>query len=279
MSTPPVLTPRPVNAFVQLWADATSSVLQQITSAAAYPIIAGGSEGMPASAAEDVQLTVTATGTARGEMNLRLPAPTAIDLVKVFTQNPDVAGPAPSADDRAALEELFRQIAGHVVTSARPKGLDIQLTTVLGEAPTWSPGASGWLQSGEGTPQQVQIEWKLSSALVTALVTTWQEQEGVKTAPPPEVKPAPVPKVENLPSKLDLLMDVELDVMLRFGGRIILLKEILDLGPGSVLELDRDIQDEADLYLDGKLVARGEVVSIEGDFGLRVTEVLAGRGL
>lgn len=70
-------------------------------------------------------------------------------------------------------------------------------------------------------------------------------------------------------------MDVELDVMLRFGGRSILLKEILELGAGSVLELDRDIQDEADLFLDGRLIARGEVVAVEGHFGLRITQILA----
>ncbi|HUK49005.1 MAG TPA: flagellar motor switch protein FliN [Terriglobales bacterium] len=278
MSTPPVTTPRPVSAFIQLWADAASTVLQQIVSAA-YPITVAPAEEMPASAAGDVQLTITATGTARGEMSLRVPAPTAIELAKVFTANPDVPGPEPSADDRAALEELFRQFAGHVVTSARPKGLEIQLTTALGETPTWSPGASGCLRSGAGAPQQLQIEWKLSSALATALVTTWQEPEAAKPAPPPEIKKeVKATKDANLPSKLDLLMDVELDVTLRFGGRNLLLKEILDLGPGSVLELDRDIQDEADLYLDGKLIARGEVVSIEGNFGLRVTEVLAARG-
>ena len=71
-----------------------------------------------------------------------------------------------------------------------------------------------------------------------------------------------------------MLMDVELDVILRFGGRNILLKEILDLGPGSVVELDRTIQDSADLLLDGRVVARGEVVVVERNFGIRITEVL-----
>lgn len=282
MSTPPVPSPRPVNAFVQLWADAASAVLAQIASAP-YPMQVAPAEGMPEAVAGDVHLTITASGTARGEMCLRLPASTALDLVRIFTGNPDVAGPEPSADDRAAIEELFRQIAGHVVTAARPKGLDIQLTTVLGEAPTWSPGASGRIRSGEGAPHVSQFEWKLSSALATALVTTWQDPEAAKPAAVPEVT-VPQPKdtkrskEAKLPSKFGLLMDVELEVMLSFGGRNILLKEILELGPGSVLELDRDIQDEADLFLDGKLIARGEVVAVEGNFGLRVTEVLAEQG-
>lgn len=282
MSTPPVPPVGPVNNFIQLWSDAVSTVMQQIASTP-YPMQPLPDENMPAAAAGDVQLTVTAAGAVRGEMNLRIPAATVLEWVKMFTANPDIAGPEPTADDRAALEELIRQIAGHVVTNARPKGLEIQLTTVLGEAPTWSPGASGWICSPPGVGKPAQMEWKLSSALATALTTSWLEPEAAKSAPAsataaesaPPARETKSAKHVPLPSKFDLLLDVELEVVLRFGGRNILLRDILDLGPGSVLELDRDIQDDADLYLDGKLIAHGEVVAVEGNFGLRVTQVLA----
>ncbi|MBZ5706027.1 MAG: flagellar motor switch protein FliN [Acidobacteriia bacterium] len=75
--------------------------------------------------------------------------------------------------------------------------------------------------------------------------------------------------------KLDLLMDVELDLTLRFGGRRMLLREILELSAGSVVELDRQVQEPADLLLDGRLIARGEVVVVDGSYGLRVTELVA----
>ena len=76
---------------------------------------------------------------------------------------------------------------------------------------------------------------------------------------------------------LELLMDVQLNVTIRFGGCDVLLKTILELGPGSVLELDREINEPADLLLDGRVIARGEVVAVNGSFGLRVTEVCAGQ--
>jgi flagellar motor switch protein FliN len=72
---------------------------------------------------------------------------------------------------------------------------------------------------------------------------------------------------------LDLLLDVELEAALRFGGREMPLGEILDLGPGDVVQLDRHINDPVDLIVGDKIVARGEVVLINGNFGLRVTEV------
>jgi flagellar motor switch protein FliN/FliY len=68
-------------------------------------------------------------------------------------------------------------------------------------------------------------------------------------------------------------MDVELNVSLRFGQRQLPLREVLDLGSGSVIELDRMADEPVELYLDGKLIARGEAVVVDGNYGLRVTEI------
>jgi flagellar motor switch protein FliN/FliY len=76
---------------------------------------------------------------------------------------------------------------------------------------------------------------------------------------------------------VQLLLDVELDASLRFGCREMPLGEILDLGPGDVVQLDRHISDPVDLIVGDKIVARGEVVLINGNFALRVIEVAAPR--
>lgn len=85
-------------------------------------------------------------------------------------------------------------------------------------------------------------------------------------APPPPVAPA-------LSPGLELLLDVELDASLRFGCRELPLGEILELGPGDIVQLDRHVADPVDLLVGDKIVARGEVVLVNGNFGLRVTEV------
>ncbi len=72
---------------------------------------------------------------------------------------------------------------------------------------------------------------------------------------------------------LKLVMDVELNVSLRFGQRQLPLREVLDLASGSVIELDRMADEPVELYLDGKLIARGEAVVVDGNYGLRVTEI------
>ena len=76
---------------------------------------------------------------------------------------------------------------------------------------------------------------------------------------------------------VELLLDVELEATLRFGCREMPLGEILELGPGDVVQLDRHVADPVDLIVGDKIVARGEVVLVNGNFGLRVTEVAAPR--
>ena len=73
----------------------------------------------------------------------------------------------------------------------------------------------------------------------------------------------------------DLLMEIELDATLQFGSRELQLKEVLAFGLGDVLELDRHVNEPVDLVVGDRIVARGEVVIVEGNFALLVTEVAA----
>src|ERR1700679_1984782 len=73
--------------------------------------------------------------------------------------------------------------------------------------------------------------------------------------------------------KFDLLLDVDVSLTLRFGQRMLTLREILDLTSGSIVELDREVQEPADLLLGDKLIARGQVVIVDGNYGIRITEV------
>jgi flagellar motor switch protein FliN len=72
---------------------------------------------------------------------------------------------------------------------------------------------------------------------------------------------------------LDLLMDVELPVSISFGKTELPLKEVLRLTTGSIVELNRGITEPVELLVNHRLVARGEVVVIEGNYALRIQEI------
>lgn len=73
---------------------------------------------------------------------------------------------------------------------------------------------------------------------------------------------------------LRLLAEVQVELAVELGRVKLPLRELLALGPGAVLELDRAADAPVDVLVNGCLVARGEVVVIDGDFGVRVTAVV-----
>jgi flagellar motor switch protein FliN len=74
--------------------------------------------------------------------------------------------------------------------------------------------------------------------------------------------------------ELERVIDVPLAVTLRFGQRNMRLREVLELNTGALVELDRQVEDPVDLILDERVIARGEVVIVDGNYGLRVTEIV-----
>lgn len=72
----------------------------------------------------------------------------------------------------------------------------------------------------------------------------------------------------------EVVMDVEIEASLQFGTSQMSLREVLALGPGDVVELDRHVSAPVDLVIGDRIVARGEVVVAKGNFALRITEVL-----
>ena len=82
------------------------------------------------------------------------------------------------------------------------------------------------------------------------------------------------PATSQSSSSMELLKDVPMTVAAELGRTKMLVKEILRLGVGSVIELSRMTGEPVDILVNGKVIARGEVVAIDENFGVRITEVL-----
>lgn len=100
------------------------------------------------------------------------------------------------------------------------------------------------------------------------------------SAPPPPVHPvefSPLSSqslVEATPHNFDRVVDIPLKVTVELGSKKIKIKDILDLNKGAVVELDRIAGEPVDMFVNGKLMAKGEVVVVHEKFGLRITEIL-----
>jgi flagellar motor switch protein FliN len=273
------LEPAPAE-YIQIWSESFSQVVGQVKGSAVPSAISSApAADLPPAAEGDLWAVVTCSGGLRGEMSLRLPPPTVLRLAQALMSEPDAPDMELTADHHEAAVELLRQVAGVVATSAKARWGEIQLRVELAPAPpSWQAAATFWLHAGEEGPAGMTLEFGLSAALVAELREKAEAAKAAAAAPAPSAPSAPSDPAPDPPSgtgtgALDLLMDVQLALTLRFGSRPMLLREVLDLNPGAVIELDRKVAEPVELLLDGKLVARGEVVVINGDYGLRVTDV------
>ena len=257
-----------LNAWLEGWEECTQVVLSQITG---HPVTFDATAETLVGADSDLWFTVTVGGTVRGEMALRVPAATGVRLAQKLLQETEPAPEQPSADHKDALEEVLRQVAGQAATAlASVAGGEIQLSLVAAAAPSWSPSGIKTLHTRDEAGTPVDIEIQVSAALTAAL-------------PAPSVtplQPSAAPALESAPpgaGAYERLWDVMLEVKMRFGGRRMVLRDVLALSAGVVVELESNVTSPVDLLLDGRVVAQGDVVVVDGKYGLRVTQVIDSR--
>jgi flagellar motor switch protein FliN len=192
-------------------------------------------------------------------------------------------------DQRAGWAELLKEVADAAVGELLAKtGRKCQITgfvaieaeTKLSRAFQLKAGDHAWsiqVNSELRAPKAAGESADQAKAAKPPKAATSQ-RPAIEPSHPPDVTGNPAGRsskgADVLPSPgFELLLDVELEASLRFGAREMPLGEILDLGPGDVVQLDRHVSDPVDLIVGDKIVARGEVVLVNGNFGLRVTEV------
>ena len=84
-----------------------------------------------------------------------------------------------------------------------------------------------------------------------------------------------VPAGEDQTRRLDMLLDVPLDVSVELGRCRMTIHDLLALGPGAVIELDKVAGEPLDILINDRLVARGEAVVVNDKFGVRITDIVS----
>jgi flagellar motor switch protein FliN len=258
--------------FFGTWAHGFSKVLGQIAGTTVNCAVLEESPEVAPASESDLWIIAAVSGGLRGEMSLRLPAAAVAHFAKVLMGEAAASPTEMTPEQREAALELIRQVAGLVSTSLQPRWGEVQLRTDAAQgAPTWSASATAWLRAGDDLAASALVELNLSAALTAGLRAEKKAEAFADAVPVPSA-------VADSSVNLGLLMDVELAISLRFGSRRLLLRDVLDLAPGAVVELDRLVDEPVDLLLDGRVLARGEVVVMDGNYALRVSEVAPPQG-
>ena len=85
------------------------------------------------------------------------------------------------------------------------------------------------------------------------------------------------PEAAQNTGTMDLLMDMELPVMVRFGSTRMLLRDLLKLTAGSIVEFNRSPENAVEVLVNGRIVARGSAIVVEGNYGVRISEIAPAR--
>src|SRR5271168_5099646 len=97
---------------------------------------------------------------------------------------------------------------------------------------------------------------------------------GRATHRPDQQQPTDMSATAELPNNLNIVLDVPVSLAIELGGCQLPMRAVLQLTIGSVIQLDKAADAPVELSINGKLIARGEVVVIEERFGVKITEVI-----
>lgn len=243
------------------------------TAATAAAALLPAAEPLAAGVAEPGTATTPAAFAGAGVCELDLPGrPRVAILVGADLVEALAASPLGGLDLAAAAQPALDAAAGALGTTAQPaRTVDLDLVlTDLGGPFTAVPlvGTAGpagalllpdaLLETGGEEPAADTTFAALPGLAIASAVTTARTTAGASIAR----------------RGIEMLHGVDMEVTVELGRTQMTVRDLLALAPGAVLELDRAAGSPADLLVNGRLIARGEVVVVDEDFGLRVTEVI-----
>jgi len=270
-------SPRPflsVEQYVDVWRQSVTQVIEQSTGASvsAEMEVGRAAEAPPPESRESVWINFALARRLKGEQGFSLSIADACRFASFLLGDAVAEEPELTEERRDALGELFRQFAGTAALALKNRlGEEVEIQLLGLQRPVWTPAAVAALRLTSPRFDRMSLAFWGSSELIASLSPSPE-----LPVPPPAPPVTPGPASSDGASRevnLDLLMDIELDASLRFGERVMTLQDILDLGAGAVVELNRQISEPVELLVGGKVIARGEVVVVDGNYGIRVTEM------
>jgi len=274
----PPSAPDRTEGYLSAWTASVCDVLKKITGTAFT-----AADLSPQEVAQEVGtlreeglwLRFTIEKALEGEQSFGMGKSDGLRLAQILMGQPFDVSQDFSSEYQDALSELFRQFAGTAALALKPRvGGEVNLQLAGHDPGNWKPH----LQWGVRLKSEEAVQFPLVILLDPVLGKSLASGPSGEAARHLDAPISSAPLTSAAASKgnrnIDLLLDIELPVALRFGKSEMTLSSILELSAGAVVELDQKILEPVELLVGGKVVAQGEVVVMDGHYALRVTEVL-----
>ncbi|GAA8759622.1 flagellar motor switch protein FliY [Helicobacter pylori] len=187
-------------------------------------------------------------------------------------------------DDLDAFKEMASNIFGAIATSLKSQELlpKLNFTTINAEIAKELPKKEDYAKMivfsfKMEALKESQIILLTTAAFERQFEKTHQEEkeekEETKKSATEEIKTHDA-SLENIEIRnISMLLDVKLNVKVRIGQKKMILKDVVSMDIGSVVELDQLVNDPLEILVDDKVIAKGEVVIVDGNFGIQITDI------
>ncbi len=187
-------------------------------------------------------------------------------------------------DDLDAFKEMASNIFGAIATSLKSQELlpKLNFTTINAEIAKELPKKEDYAKAMVFSFKMEAIKESQIILLTTAAFERQfekthkeEKEETIKstTEATEEVKTHDA-SLENIEIRnISMLLDVKLNVKVRIGQKKMILKDVVSMDIGSVVELDQLVNDPLEILVDDKVIAKGEVVIVDGNFGIQITDI------
>ncbi len=183
-------------------------------------------------------------------------------------------------DDLDAFKEMASNIFGAIATSLKSQELlpKLNFTTINAEIAKEIPKKEDYAKAivfsfKMEAIKESQIILLTTAAFERQFEKTHKEKEETTEGAAEEVKTHDA-SLENIEIRnISMLLDVKLNVKVRIGQKKMILKDVVSMDIGSVVELDQLVNDPLEILVDDKVIAKGEVVIVDGNFGIQITDI------
>ncbi len=184
-------------------------------------------------------------------------------------------------DDLDAFKEMASNIFGTIATSLKSQELlpKLNFTTINAEIAKELPKKEDYAKMivfsfKMEALKESQIILLTTAAFERQFEKTHQEEKEEKTKSATEEIKTHDASLENIEIRnISMLLDVKLNVKVRIGQKKMILKDVVSMDIGSVVELDQLVNDPLEILVDDKVIAKGEVVIVDGNFGIQITDI------
>jgi flagellar motor switch protein FliN/FliY len=185
------------------------------------------------------------------------------------------------ADDIDSLKELFSQSFGAFATAMREEDYKVSFNGFSQIEPKDEHFFEAEFEiiitnKTESSMQQYVSVGEFEKMLSNLKVDVLSSKNQTSSTPLFEIEDEPKQSfttIETSKDNLNLLMDIELNARVRIGSKQMLLKDVVKLSEGTIIDLDKNVDEPMEILVNGKTVAKGIVVVVGGNFGIKITHV------